>query len=504
MTAPWKTTIAALASLAAGSAWAPAAAQGDDTLRIVTGYRVTTLDPIRSAAAGNIEAFGQLYARLLRKTPEGELRPGLAESWEASEDGLTYTFELRDARFSDGTPIEASDVAFSLNRAAKDPESAYPAAFASVEEAVAIDEDTVELRLNAPSAPILSYMEIFNAGIVSADDVEARGEDAFAGGDPVTSGPYTVEEWRPNDRLILAANSEYWREGHPRIERVEIVEVEDPNTRTSMIEAGEVDAAVDVQWSQVERLRQADGIRVPLEPSTWINVVLLNHDREPFSNLAARRAALMALDRAAVAEAITLGNAAVAQTTLPISLDFAAPQDMPAMDPAGARALLAEAGLEGAEVTLMATPGSQQVAALLKALWDQAGFAVTIDQIDGGSFWERLPAGEYDAVPSAWYNETEDPDLAVRWALCGDCGNRAFYTNYDNPRVNELTEAALIEGDEARRAEMYAEIQRITTEEVTNIPLYDRPFVIAYRDRVDGLTLTPSLQWTLEEAELRE
>ena len=495
--------IAPLAATFLSGLLAPAAWAQDDTLRIVTPYHVTTLDPIRSAAAGNIELFGQLYARLLRKTPEGELEPGLAESWEASEDGLTYSFELREASFSDGTPIEASDVAFSLNRVASDPESAYPAAYASVEEVVAVDEDTVELRLSAPSAPILSYMEIFNAGIVSSDDVEARGEGAFAS-DPVVSGPYQVEEWRPNDRLILAANPEFWREGLPRIGRVEMIEVEDPNTRTSMIEAGEVDVAVDVQWSQVERLRGLDGITVPLEPSTWINVVLLNHDAEPFSELAARRAAVMALDRQGVADAITLGNAEVAGSILPASLDFVVPQEAPETDPAAARALLQEAGLEGAEVTVMATPGSQQTAQILKALWNAAGFSVTIDQIDGGTFWERLPAGDYDAVPSSWYNETEDPDLAVRWALCGTYGNRAFYTNYRNDRVDELTEAALRETDPDARAEMYAEIQRITMEEVTNIPLYDRPFVIAYRDRVDGLRLTPSLQWTLEEAELAE
>lgn len=478
-----------------------AVAQDAEALTIVSPYRVTTLDPMRSAAAGNIEAFGQLYARLLRRMPEGALEPGLAESWKASEDGLTYTFELRDARFSDGTPIEAADVAFSLNRVAKDPESAYPAAFASVDEVIAVDEDTVELRLTSPSAPILSYMEIFNAGIVSAEDVEARGEDAFAGS-PVVSGPYMVEEWRPNDRLILAANPNYWREGYPRIGRVELVEVEDPNTRTSMIEAGEVDAAVGIPWSQIARLKEIDGIEIPLEPSTWIYTVLLNHDVEPFSDLSARKAAMMALDRKAVTDAITLGNAAVAGTTLPISLDYAAPQEMPAMDPAGARALLAEAGLEGAPVTMMVTPGSEQTAALLKALWDAVGFDVTIEQVDRGTFWERLPAGDYDAVPAGWYNETEDPDLAVRWALCGTCGNRSFYTNYDNPRVNELTEAALRETDEAARAEMYAEIQRITTDEVTNIPLYDQPHANAYRDRVRGLVLTPALQWTLEEAEL--
>lgn len=205
-----------LAVLSGAALWAGAAHAQDNTLRIASANRVDTLDPIRSAAAGNIEAFGQLYARLLRRTSEGELQPGLAESWQGSEDGLTYTFELRDAKFSDGTPITAEDVAFSFNRVAKDEASTYPAAYATVDEVVAVDEDTVELRLSKPSAPILAYMEIFNAGVVSKDDVEERGEEAAFAGDPVASGPYMVEEWLPNDRLILTKNPNYWREGHRR------------------------------------------------------------------------------------------------------------------------------------------------------------------------------------------------------------------------------------------------------------------------------------------------
>lgn len=495
--------IRSLAALLALALAAPAAAQEADVIRIVSPNKVTTLDPIRSAAAGNIEAFGQLYARLLRKSPEGELLPGLAERWDVGEDGLTYVFELRDAKFSDGSAITAEDVAFSLNRVATDEESAYPAAYAAIEEVVATDEDTVELRLEHPSAPMLSYMEIFNAGIVSKDDVEERGAEAAFAADPVTSGPYMVEDWRPNDRLILTANPHYWREGFPRTPRVELIEVDDANARAAMVRAGEAEAARGVNWAQVEELRAAEGVDVPLEPSTTIYVVLLNHGRPPFDDARARRAAAMALDRGAIADAVTLGMAPKADSTLPSALDFHA-DDLagPAYDPEAARALLAKAGLEGTEVVVMSSPGTEQIATLLQAQWSAAGFRPRVERVDSGLWWSRLPNGDYDATPSWWYNETEDPDLAVRWALCGDCGNRSFYTNYDDPRVNELTEAALRELDEAKRAEMYREIQEISLRDVSQIPLYYPPHPNAYSTQVTGLTLTPSLQWTLEEAEV--
>lgn len=112
-----------------------------DLIRVVSPYQTTTLDPMRSAAAGNIETYGQLYSRLLRRDPEtGALEPALAESWEISADGLAYTFRLRDAQFSDGSPITADDVAFSLDRIRGDKKSAYPAPLSAVDSIAVTDQ----------------------------------------------------------------------------------------------------------------------------------------------------------------------------------------------------------------------------------------------------------------------------------------------------------------------------------------------------------------------------
>ncbi len=473
-----------------------------DTIRIASPNKVTVLDPILSAAAGNIEAYGQLYARLLRKDADGTLQPGLAESWEISEDGLTYTFELRDAKFSDGTEITAEDAAFSLNRVSKDEKSAYPAAFAPVKEFTAIDEDTLQLTLEHPSAPMLSNLEIFNAGIVSKDDVEERGEDAFAA-DPVASGPYMVKDWKPNDRLSLTANPNFWREGLPKIKNVELIEVSDDNARATMAMAGEIDVNRGVPWAQVDEVDNTDGVSVALEPSTVLYLVLPNHNEAPFDNLAVRKAAAMALDRAAITNAVTLGNAEVANSTLSNALSYHdASLQPPAYDPAAARKLLEDEGLLGTEITMMITPTFEQLATLLKAQWDAVGFKTTVERVDAGLWWSKMAEGDYQVTVNWYYNETEDPDLAVRWALCDTCGSKSYYTNYHNEELNKLTDEALREQDEAKRAELYSKIQQISLEELAQIPLYYAPFSNAYSDRVTGLTLTPALQWTLEDAEL--
>lgn len=119
-------TFAILGAAAAATALG-AAAYAEERIRIGSPYKTTVLDPMRSAAAGNIETYGQLYSRLLRRDADGALQPGLAESWDVSEDGTTITLDLRDAQFSNGDPITAEDVVFSLTRVRDDEESAYPA-----------------------------------------------------------------------------------------------------------------------------------------------------------------------------------------------------------------------------------------------------------------------------------------------------------------------------------------------------------------------------------------
>lgn len=477
-----------------------------DKIRIGSPYKTTTLDPMRSAAAGNIETYGQLYSRLLRIDESGELAPGLAESWELTEEGKVVTLKLRDAGFSNGELITAEDVVFSLLRVRDTEESAYPAPLQTVDTVEAVDDHTVVVTLKNPFAPIIGNLEVFNVGIVSKQDVESRGEDAFAA-NPVTSGPYMVESWVPNDRLVIVPNPHYWREGFPKNNGAELIEVSAENTRVSMMLSGELDAAREIPWSQVAELNGRDDIDMPLEPSTVIFMVLLNHDKAPFNDLKVRQAAAMALDTPAMTQAMTFGAATPANTTLPGALDFHAKDlSLISYDPDKAGTLLADSTYDGEEVVILIAdnPEREKMAVLMQAQWAAIGLKSKIEKVDGGSWWTRVPGGEYDAAPNWWYNETTDPDLAVRWAVCGSCGNRAYYTNYQNAEVDELVEQAAAEQDSVKRGEMYKQIQEISTSEVAQIPLYYPPFANAYSDRVQGLSMTPALQWTLEESSVVE
>ncbi|HQU67680.1 MAG TPA: ABC transporter substrate-binding protein [Albidovulum sp.] len=490
-------TAAAMALVCAGPAMA-------DKIRIGSPYPTTTLDPIRSANAGSIETFGQLYSRLLRVDETGALAPGLAEKWDVSADGTVVTLTLRDAKFSNGDPITADDVVFSLLRVRDTPDSAYPAPMQMLDKAEAVDAHTVKLTLKSAFAPFLGNLEVFNIGIVSKKDVEARGDKAFVE-NVVTSGPYMVEKWVPNDRLLIAPNPNYWREGYPKNDGAELIEVADSNTRVSMMLSGELDAAREIPWSQVAEVQANENIEMPLEPSTVIYIVLMNQTRAPFDKLEGRQAAAMALDTAAMSNAVTFGAATPANSTLPNALKFYDPTlKVNGFDPAAAKAALEASGYDGREITILITdePEREKQAVLMQALWGQIGIKSKIEKTDAGTFWTRLTEGDYDATPTWWYNETTDPDLAVRWSVCGTCGNKSYYTNYENAEVDRLVEAGAAERDETKRAQIYADIQRITTTEVADIPLYYPPFANAYSKKLTGLRMTPALQWTLEGAEI--
>lgn len=315
---------------------------------------------------------------------------------------------------------------------------------------------------------------MFNAGIVPKAVVEEMGDEAFAQ-NPVSSGPFRLKEWRPNDRIILERNPNYWREGMPYLDEVEILEVTDENTRVSMLRAGEVDVISGTPWSQVDTLIAQEGIEVPLDPSSIINVLLLNHDAPPLDDVRVRQAIARAIDTESMVEAVTFGYGVPANSALPNALQYY-DADLPGLPyvPDEARALLEEAGAVGETIEIMITSGSSyntQMAQLLQAQLGTVGLDVAIVTVDSPTWWERVTTADYELTPSWWYNETTDPDQAVRWALCGSCGNSAFYTYYQNDEVDALIEEALRELDPEAREELYSEIQRITLQEVSQVPL---------------------------------
>lgn len=474
------------------------------TLRLGTAGAAVTLDPIKSVAAADIVVLGQLYSRLTRRSLDGEeVLPGLAESWESSDDGVTWTFNLREAAFSDGSPVTGEDVVFSYLRLRDQKDSAYGGAYQVIKDIKALDERTVRFTLDGPAAPFLGSTEQFNAGIVPKAVVEKLGDERFSK-EPVTSGAWQVAEWAQGDRLSLERNPNYWREGMPYLDGIELTTVSKDTTRVSKLEAGEADVVDGVPWAKIEEFLQGGQYQVPLEPSSVIYIVLINHEDPNLSNPDVRRAMAMAIDREGITQAVTFGHATPANSLIPNTVEYYDPNVAPpAFAPEEARALLETAGATGTPVKFMVGTGDSEGAQATQLMQDQlnsVGFEVSIEEVDTNTWWDKLVGADYGATFNWWYNEVPDPDPAVRWALCGDCGNESFYTYYNNEQVNKLTEDAVFETDPEARADLYSQIQQIAVEDVAQVPIWYQPYQHAYQPNVRNLHMNPAIQWNWDEA----
>jgi ABC-type transport system substrate-binding protein len=188
------------------------------------------LDPVTNDGNLNIWVFMNVYDQLVRVTPDGaDLEPGLAETWEISEDGKTYTFGLRQGiRFSDGTPLKASDVVYSFVRAANDPAKTWTFTLTAlqrdangqVQGITAPDDNTVVIELSQPWAPFLADVAMFNLSVIS--EAFAKGNEGRLVDECMGTGPFVMAEWKKGEYISLTKNPNYWEEGLPFLDEVRV------------------------------------------------------------------------------------------------------------------------------------------------------------------------------------------------------------------------------------------------------------------------------------------
>jgi peptide/nickel transport system substrate-binding protein len=485
-----------------------AAAAGTKVLRMGYGSEVQTLDPIKTVFGPDIITQGMLYERLLKANADRtQVGPGLAEKWEISEDGKTYVFTLRDGlKFSDGSPLTAEDVAFSFNRMRFQKDTAYAGPFQPLAKIEASDGKTVKMTLDRKFSPFLTLCEIWNTGIVSKAAVEKAGDEAFGKSPTVTSGPFKFVEWKAGDRVVMARNENYYRAGLPKLDGLEFIYVPDDNTRVAMLQAGELDVTMGVPFSRLKELKDA-GVNAMTEDSSATYDMLINHSVEPFNNLKFCQAVSHGIDRQAISDSVTFGAGVPATSIFSPSLEYF-DKSLPIIvrDVAKAKALLAESGNSNPSFELMVNAGiadEDKASVLIQSQLAEVGITVTISKIDPGQAWTQLVDGKYQAQLNWWYNETRDPDNAVRWCIWGAGDNKSYYTRYNNDEVNKLIDEAAGETDNGKRGELYAKIQKIVVDEVAQVALYHPPWTSARSAKVQGLTYNIGSQYSaIDEADL--
>lgn len=460
-------------------------------------------DPIVPSDNGSIWAMMQIYDQLVQinRTSDG-IEPDLAESWEISDDGLVYTFHLREAKFSNGDPVTAEDVKFSIERSAS-PQNAYSFLFTAIKSVDIIDDRTVQITLKQPYAPFLANLALFTASIVPKEVVEELGDEF--GQNPVGSGPFMLQEFKKGVHSILVRNPFYWKEGRPYLDEIQMLFVPDDNTRVLQLRAGEVDAINVVPFNQIDSLKQEPGIEVLIEPLFRFDTIWLNHDVAPLDDVRVRQALNYGLDKQAIIENVFFGYGEVANHFMP-KMQFWSPDIEPyPYDPERAKQLMAESSApQGFELTMMVPTGdvvSKQIAEIAKEQWAELGVDVEIQELDVGTAYENFSAGNYESFVQYITSDVIDDDelAAIQFDYWAVGGFHSFFTNYKSERASELVRAAAATLDPEERAALYRELQETVVEEAPTVALAFTPARNAVRDYVEGFSNLATGWWWLED-----
>jgi len=491
---------------------APASAQ---ELRVGLSSTITSLDPHFHVSGSNSALARNIFDGLVNQDDNQRLVPGIAESWWAV-DATTWEFRLREgARFHDGTPVTAEDAAASLQRIPKIRNS--PSSFLPFVRPITgiqvVDARTLRLTTAEPSPLLPSFVS--RIAILPRAAEEATTPDLNAGRGLIGSGPYRFVAHALGERVDLAATdpANPWQ-------RVSFRFVTNNPARVAAMLSGDLDLIEQVPTTDTERLRRSGRVALASAASNRVMYLHLDNDRErtpfakgrdgadipnPLRDPRVRRALSMAVDRAALVARVMDGEGTPAGQFVPVGYFGHVPSlAAPAADQAGARRLLAEAGLpNGFALTLHATndryPNDDKVAQALAQMWTRAGIATQVVVQPGNVFFTRASARDYTLIMAGAAAETGEASSVLRPLLAtfdtarGDgSGNRG---RYSNPEFDRLLRQALATVDDAAREALLRQATEVAVADMGVIPLFFLQNTwatragIAYRPRSDGWTL---------------
>jgi peptide/nickel transport system substrate-binding protein len=459
------------------------------------------LDPLNPKNGnGDIFAYNQIYSGLVRSDPTGrtnDIVPSLAERWSVSPDGKTYTFYLRPGlRFSNGQPLTAEDVAWTLNRFGNPKINSIMAAVAGgFGTATVVNNTTVRVQLTRPVAAFLYDISIWPAFILPKNLVEKEGASFF--NHPVGTGPFMLQSFVKGSYITFVRNPYYWESGKPYLNSVRYNFVSDSNTRILAVESGSAQEMDVVPFSQVNTLRSTKNIgvqsaKVPLFLGLW-----LNHARAPFADLNVRKAIQYAINRPLINKEIFDGLGQIPNSVL-MSFALDAPDSVVKpypYDPTKAKALMAQSKFpHGFSTTLTYPAGTdfyRQLALALQQEFGAIGINVKLVEQDTATVTNDWFTRAYDMVfPFASFTSDitvpdEYADFLANWGN----GFFGFDSNWRDPTINAMVLHFESTSSASERATEWAQIQQALMNQTPVANVLSLPFVNAHRANVCGTYL---------------
>lgn len=459
------------------------AASGEtkDSLTIALTNEPTTLDPQLAADSIGGMIILNLHDPLVRRDAEGNVVPGLADSWDVAEDGLSITFHLHEGvKFQDGSALTAEDVAFSLNRAIDKPQSELYTSF--MDSAEVVDENTVKVNLKYKELAALQYLTQTNSAIVSKAYVESVGDDNYAA-KPSGSGPYKLVEWQKGSKIILESNEDYYK-GAPSIKHIELRVLKEATTAMVALESGDVDLVHNIGGLDVMTVQSNDKLGYQETNGTSIWNLAFNVNAEPFNDVKVRKALAMSVKRDDIIAGAMDGAGMPAEIIL---TDQTTPNpgadtiDTPKYDPEGAKALLAEAGYpNGFKTTISVREDyTKKIASIVQSEWKEIGVDAEIQVMERAALLSDIKAGKLGCYTVGNVSMTLDSTFLLG-TLSTDNIPDSNMTFYSNPEYDKLVEQQANTDDPDQRLDLIRQALDIEAEDVPRINLFYMVSNIAY------------------------
>jgi peptide/nickel transport system substrate-binding protein len=443
------------------------------------------LDPHLTTAYASFQVLENVYDTLVAPDAQGEFQPSLATEWETSDDGLTWTFTLRDdVSFHDGSEFTADDVVYTYDRIIDD-ETAVAWRFASVENVEATDDQTVVITLSEPTPNLLDNIGGYKGMSILADGAADDDLATTANG----TGPFRLDDVSASG-ITLSAFEDYWGEG-PHLDGVEYRFMSESAAALTALRTGEIHWTDNVPPQDIEGLDADEEVELGTSPSVDYWYLALNQAQEPWDNADARRGIAFGLDREAITEATQFGAATVNQTAIPADnfwhLDYA-PYEHDAEE---ARALLDSAGVEeGQELGIMVVSDLEgvQAAEVMQATLAEVGIAVDVQSEEQGTWLDRQGEGDFDAFMWSWIGNLDPFGFYHAQHVCEGGLN---FQGYCNEAVDDLLAQAASEADADARKALYDQAATMIVDDASYIYLYNPDVVQAWVPGLEGYEIRP-------------
>ena len=446
------------------------------------------LDPHLTTAASARNVLHNIFATIVEMDLDFQVAPGLADWWEISDDGLTYTFHLvQNARFHDGTPVDAAALVYNFDRM-RDPEFGSPRAseLSFVESYEAADEHTFVVRLSQPYAAFLPALASWSGMIVSPTAAETYGDDFIQ--HLVGAGPFKFVDHIRDDRILLVRNDDYFREGLPYLDEVVVRPFVDGESRVINLKSGALDMIYTIPGKDLADLMEYPGVVVATVPGLGYSSMYINTRSEALGNPYRRQALNYCVDRDILVNTVFANGGAVPAYSPFSPATFVTDMNdekIPKRDPEKVRELLELAGSPDGfsfEVLYVADEESNRLITLFQAMCAEFGIQVLPQPTEFGQILARAGDGNYTA---AWISLTprNDPDLSAYPWFHSQSTN---FGQIDNPRIDDLLTRARAVSDISERRELYRAAADELLLEMPYLFLFHRAEIKAYRDRVQN------------------